>query len=141
MLHSTYTQAWIMRKDLTNNPDVYFLFGDNTVRKGLGGQAKEMRGEPNAIGIATKLTPTSGSNAFFSDKELEHNCRIIAKDFRRAFKLRSEGYLIVIPADGLGTGLSELPQRAPETNDFLEWMLDLLRTGREPAWKQLLNGG
>ncbi len=141
MLHSTYTQAWIMRKDLTNNPDVYFLFGDNTVRKGLGGQAKEMRGEPNAIGIATKRTPTSGSNAFFSDMELEHNCRIIAQDFRKAFAMRSQGHMIVIPADGLGTGLSELPQRAPKTNDFLEWMLDLLRTDREPAWKQLLNGG
>jgi len=41
----------------------------------------------------------------------------------------------------LGTGLSELPQRAPKTNEFLEWMLDKLRDGGQPAWKELLNGG
>jgi len=137
---NTYTQKWIERVDLQNNPDVYFLFGDNTVRKGLGGQAGAMRGEPNAIGIATKLTPTSGSNSFFSDLELEHNCRIIAQDMRKAFQKRDAGHMIVIPADGLGTGLSELPKRAPKTNEFLEWMLDLLRNGGQPAWKQLLNG-
>lgn len=136
-----YTQKWIERADLRNNPDVYFLFGDNTVRQGMGGQAGAMRGEPNAIGIATKLTPTSGSNAFFSDDDLEANCRIIAKDFRKAFQMRDQGHMIVIPADGLGTGLSELPQRAPKTNEFLEWMLDLLRNGGQPAWKQLINGG
>lgn len=136
-----YTQKWIERADLRNNPDVYFLFGDNTVRQGMGGQAGAMRGEPNAIGIATKMTPTSGSNAFFSDDDLEANCRIIAKDFRKAFQMRDQGHMIVIPADGLGTGLSELPQRAPKTNEFLEWMLDLLRNGGQPAWKQLINGG
>lgn len=137
----TYTQKWIERSDLQDNPDVYFLFGDNTVRKGLGGQAGAMRGEPNAIGIATKLTPTSGSNAFFSDMEYEYCCEIIAKDFRKAFQMRDQGHLIVIPADGLGTGLSELPERAPKVNEFLEWMLDMLRSGKQPAWKQLLNGG
>jgi len=136
-----YTQKWIMRDDLKNNPDVYFLFGDNTIRRGLGGQAKEMRGEPNAIGIATKMTPTSECNAYFDDMDVMTNCRIIAKDFRKACQMRDMGHMIVIPADGLGTGLSELPQRAPETNEFLEWMLDLLRNGGQPAWKQILNGG
>lgn len=137
----TYKQKWIERVDLKNNPDVYFLFGDNTVRKGMGGQAGAMRGEPNAIGIATKLTPTSGSNAYFSDLELEHNCRIIAQDMRKAFDMRDQGHMIVIPADGLGTGLSELPQRAPKTNEFLEWIIDKLVDGGQPAWKQILNGG
>lgn len=136
-----YTQKWIMRADLQNNPDVYFLFGDNTIRRGLGGQAKEMRGEPNAIGIATKMTPTSEDNAYFDDLDFRTNCRIIAKDFRKAFKMRDQGHMIVIPADGLGTGLSELPQRAPKTNEFLEWMLDLLRRGGQPVWKELINGG
>lgn len=140
-MNYTYTQKWIERSDLQDNPDVYYLFGDNTIRKGLGGQAGAMRGEPNAIGIATKMTPTSGSNSFFSDTELEHNCRIIAQDMRKAFQKRDQGHMIVIPADGLGTGLSELPQRAPKTNEFLEGMLDVLRNGGQPAWKSLLNGG
>ena len=136
-----YKQKWIERDDLKSNPDVFFLFGDNTVRKGMGGQAGAMRGEPNAIGIATKLTPTSGSNAYFSDLELDHNCRIIAQDMRVAFQKRDEGHMIVIPADGLGTGLSKLPELAPKTNEFLLWLLDLLESGKHPAWKQLLNGG
>jgi len=120
---------------------VYFLMGDNTKRWGKGGQAKEMRGEPNMIGIATKETPTAGSNAYFSDDNLLENCRIIATDFRKAFAKRDEGHLIIIPADGLGTGFSELPERAPKTNDFLEWMLDMLEDNGQPAWKQILNGG
>lgn len=99
-----YTQKWIERADLQANPEVYFLFGDNTIRRGMGGQAGAMRDEPNAIGIATKLTPTSESNAFFSDDALEANCRIIAKDFREAFNRRDEGHMIVIPADGTGHG-------------------------------------
>lgn len=136
-----YHQKWIERSDLRNNPDVYFLFGDNTIRKGMGGQAGAMRGEPNAIGVATKMTPTSGSNAYFSDSDLTSNCRIIATDMRAAFRRRDEGHLIVCPADGLGTGLSELPERAPQTNDFLLWLLYLLESGKEPSWKQLLNGG
>lgn len=136
-----YVQKWIEREDLRNNPDVFFLFGDNTIRRGMGGQAGAMRGEPNAIGIATKMTPTSESNAFFDDLDLETNCRIIAKDFRKAFQMRDKGHMIVIPADGLGTGLSELPTRAPKTNEFLEWMLDLLKNSGQPAWKSLINGG
>lgn len=136
-----YTQKWIERVDLQNNPDVYFLFGDNTIRRGMGGQAGAMRGEPNAIGIATKMTPTSESNAFFDDRDLNTNCHVIAQDFRKAFQMRDQGHMIVIPADGLGTGLSELPERAPKTNEFLEWMLALLQSSGQPSWKQLLNGG
>ena len=137
----TYTQKWIERADLKNNPTVYFLFGDNTIRRGYGGQAKAMRDEPNAIGIATKMTPTSEDNAYFSDDSYRENTHIIGADFRAAFQRRDEGKLIVIPADGLGTGLSELPTRAPKTNAFLEWMLDMLHNGRQPAWKQILNRG
>lgn len=137
---SVYRQKWIERADLKNNPDVVFLFGDNTERKGMGGQAGAMRGEPNAIGIATKWTPTSGTNAYFSDGDYKDACFVISKDFRPAFAARDRGQLVVVPADGLGTGLSELPQRAPRVNKHLEWMLMMLETNKQPAWKQLLNG-
>jgi hypothetical protein len=43
------------------------VFGDNGRRIGFGGQAKEMRGEPNAIGVATNWEPSNRPNAFFSD--------------------------------------------------------------------------
>lgn len=47
-------QTRIYRADLAMNPKVLYVFGDNLERKGFGGQAYEMRGEPNAFGIATK---------------------------------------------------------------------------------------
>lgn len=130
-MNLVYLQKWIEREDLRNNPDAYFLFGDNLLREGMGGQAAAMRGEPNAIGIATKRAPRRDDAAYFSDDTLEENCRLIAQDFRKAFAKKAAGHLIVIPADGLGTGLSELPVRAPKTNQFLEHMLNQLIYGDE----------
>lgn len=135
-----YRQKWIERNDLVNNPDAIFLFGDNTERRGMGGQAGAMRGEPNAIGIATKWTPTSDTNAYFSDDVFEAACLVISKDFRKVFMARDAGLMIVIPADGLGTGLSQLPQRAPRVNSHLEYMLSMLTNNYMPAWNQLLDG-
>lgn len=120
------TQKFIFRSDLRSNPTVKYLFGDNTVRKGYGGQAKEMRDEPNAIGVATKTTPTSGSNAYFSDANFEDNMEIIEADLAPAIDHLRGGGILVIPEDGLGTGLSELPQRAPQTNAALVKMLEEL---------------
>ena len=37
------TDKVITRDKIKENPDVLYLFGDNLLRKGLGGQAKEMR--------------------------------------------------------------------------------------------------
>jgi len=48
---------WIERSMLQADPEARFVFGDNAERWGLGGQAKEMRGEPNAIGVATLWSP------------------------------------------------------------------------------------
>lgn len=118
------TQKFIFRSDLQNNPSVKYLFGDNTIRQGYGGQAKEMRGEPNAIGVATKSTPTSGSNAYFSDDNFEDNMEVIETDLGPAIDHLRAGGILVIPEDGLGTGLSELPQRAPRTNAALVEMLE-----------------
>lgn len=44
-----------------------YLFGDNLLRKGLGGQAKEMRGEPNTLGIVSKKYPSNSLSSFYSD--------------------------------------------------------------------------
>lgn len=116
-------QKFIFRSDLKSNPDVKYLFGDNCVRKGLGGQAKEMRGEPNAIGVATKRTPSNNPGEFFTDDEYEKNCEVISADLAPAIEHLAKGGTLVIPADGLGTGLSELPTRAPKTNAYLEGRL------------------
>lgn len=125
-----YRQKWIERDDLRNNPDAVYLFGDNVRRKGMGGQAAAMRGEPNAIGIATKWAPDNRETSFFSDDDLERISPIITEDFLKAFNARSRGLLIVIPADGLGTGLSQLPERAPTVNQLVVDFLDALVTGK-----------
>jgi len=125
-----YTQKWIERDDLRNNPNAVFLFGDNVRRKGMGGQAAAMRGEPNAIGIATKWAPDNRETSFFSDDDLERISPIITEDFLKAFDARSRGRLLIIPADGLGTGLSQLPERAPTINQLVVDFLDALVTGK-----------
>jgi hypothetical protein len=119
-------QKWITREDLQSNPDFLYLFGDNVARIGYGGQAREMRGEPNAVGVATKKSPGMNAADFFSDDELEENRRIMATDLTRAITHVVAGGIVVIPEDGLGTGLSKLPEVAPETNDSLKVMLKAL---------------
>jgi hypothetical protein len=99
------------REFLKAHPEARFVFGDNTIRQGFGGQAKECRGEPNAIGVATKALPTMDPDAFFADTQA--NLDVVLEDLREVEAAFKEGRQIYAPADGLGTGLAELPQRAP----------------------------
>jgi hypothetical protein len=115
-------QKWITRVDLRANPSVLYVFGDNVARVGLGGQAKEMRGEPNAVGIATKWSPSE----FFDEARTNEQCRIIEKDMVSLNTARSFGRLIVLPLDGLGTGLADLSTRAPTTFAYLQEQLKRL---------------
>ncbi len=112
-------QSRIYRRDLRANPNVLYVFGDNLERVGFGGQAAEMRGEPNAVGVATKNAPGMNDDDFFSDDEFQRNIVIISTDFDRARAQHRRGDLVVVPADGIGTGLSEMPLRAPRTFEFL----------------------
>lgn len=119
-------QKFINRCDLEDNPKVLYLFGDNTKRVGLGGQAGYMRGEPNAIGVATKWSPSTSKKAYFSDKDFDEIVAIMDKDLARARSQLRNGDNVVVPTDGLGTGLSELPKRAPTINAWLENELEEL---------------
>lgn len=105
----------ITRDILRRNKDVYFLFGDNVKRKGFGGQAKEMRNEPNAIGIATKWFPSMNEKAFFNDNDFDKIKKIIDNDFDKIPKNSN----LVIPENGIGTGLAELPIRSPKVYKFI----------------------
>ena len=107
-------QKWITRVDLQANPSILYVFGDNVQRKGMGGQAKEMRGEPNAVGIATKWKPTISTDAFFSDQDIEEIQDIQSNDLLPVLKhLQAKG-TVIWPLDGIGTGLSKLPEQAPK---------------------------
>jgi hypothetical protein len=104
---------------LRANPDKLFLFGDNNTRTGKGGQAI-IRDELNAMGISTKKLPKNTPDAFMSDTELASNKAIINDDIYKAKqKAAKEGKTIVLPKEGLGTGLAALATKAPQTFAYL----------------------
>jgi len=113
---------WITREIVRANPDKLFLFGDNFERRGMGGQAKEMRGEPNTKGIAVKFSPSMDESEFFSDSGYGGNCGQIDLEFKRLRQMVEDGgyTTIVIPLDGIGTGLAQLDRRAPKTFAYLQ---------------------
>lgn len=119
---------WITREIVKANPDKLFLFGDNYERQGLGGQAKEMRGEPNAYGIATKVRPDNRNGAFFTDAQYRFHCGRLFGEFEGVKHLLRVGDFtsVVIPEDGLGTGLADLPNRAPKVFAYLQTKLQEL---------------
>jgi hypothetical protein len=114
------TSKHITRAVMRKFPATLFVFGDNMVRKGFGGQAKEMRGEPNAVGIPTKDLPSNVEDAFFTDDDYDYARPEIEKAFLKLFAHASLGGDIVWPADGIGTGLAQLEKRAPKIWNLIE---------------------
>jgi uncharacterized phage-like protein YoqJ len=112
----------ITRDDVQTEKDKIFLFGDNLKQTGYGGQAKEMRGETNAVGIPTKKEPANSLTSFFSDKEFEANRRAIDKAFGKIPPDKT----IVVPKGGIGTGLAKLEEKAPRTFAYLNEKLATL---------------
>lgn len=113
-----YVQRY-KRADLQAAPGTLFVFGDNVSTLGRGGQARECRGEPNAVGIPTKWHPTMDEDAFFTDDALDTVRPRIQAEFRRLASHLQAGGDVVWPTDGVGTGLAQLPQRAPAVADFI----------------------
>ncbi len=56
------------RTILDKNPTWIFVFGDNTIRKGLGGAAK-LRYHPQSYGFITKIKPTYDDKDFYRPEE------------------------------------------------------------------------
>lgn len=112
-------QHRIYRKDLQANPTVLYVFGDNQARRGMGGQAAEMRGEPNAIGVATldaNIQP-------YRDGNFRNNRKVLDDDFKPIFQALRAGRIVVFPLDGIGTGIADMPARAPKTFEYLQVLI------------------
>ena len=58
----------ITEQFLNDNPDCYFIFGDNSRHYGHGGAAK-LRDLANSIGFVTKKVPSNDPNSFYTLKE------------------------------------------------------------------------
>ena len=96
------------------HPDVCrVIFGDNTLKLGMGGQAC-IRYLPASFGIATKLLPSQMENSFFEDGNEEHK-QFIEDDLQELENLLKTNTTLVVyfPEYGLGTGLSEMPVKCP----------------------------
>ncbi len=114
-------QETILRSDLKRNLDTHiYVFGDNMQSRGYGGQAREMRGEPNAVGIPTKWYPSNLPGSFFYDRDLHFVKKAIDARFDLLEKLFLTGKVIVWPSSGIGTGLARLREKAPLIWDYIE---------------------
>ena len=112
--------------DVNNYPHALFVYGDNNVHKGEGGQAI-IRNLPNIIGIPTKKYPSNHPDAFYSDIDYVANIRNIDNAINSII-LRSKSYkYVVLPEDGFGTGLARLPTKAPKTYNYLLESIDRLK--------------
>jgi hypothetical protein len=103
-------------EDVQSNPDKIYVFGDNSERSGTGGQA-QIRNNPNAMGIATKISPNNKPEAFMTDKSLSENKKLISSDIQKILDTNKE---LVFPKDGFGTGLAKLKESAPKTYAYLK---------------------
>jgi DNA polymerase elongation subunit (family B) len=110
---------YIDREYVRANTDKIFIFGDNDEGVGYGGQAGQMRGEKNAIGIPTKKKPSMTSDSFYTDLEFDENKNKINAAISKILHKIREGYSIVYPSDGVGSGLSKLNETAPKTYQFI----------------------
>jgi hypothetical protein len=106
------------RELVQSTPNVLYVFGDNTWRRGNGGQAI-IRGLPNTFGIATKLKPSQEEDSYFTDNS--SNLKYILDDIIKLDIIRkSNNYdVIMFPSGGLGTGLSKMPEKCPKLFDVM----------------------
>lgn len=121
------TDKRITRGKIQENPNVLYLFGDNTISKGLGGQAKEMRGEPNTVGVVTKRFPDTTDSSYFTDEDYETFKAFTNQGFRDVITYIVTYKPIAVVEPPLGVGLADLPNRAPRCYECLRFMLDRLK--------------
>jgi hypothetical protein len=120
------------RESVQADPDRIYIFGDNEEGVGHGGQAC-IRGLDNAFGIPTLKAP----GVFWSDEEIDANIAAIEAAIERIPVDRPW----VISHEGLGTGLAELPARAPATYRYLVGRITAMEQERHalpPDWVLVL---
>jgi hypothetical protein len=110
-----FTKTRLSPKLVHQYPRVLWVFGDNVLRSGKAGQAI-IRDCCNAYGVCTKWVPRMTEEAFFSDGAgMPHQ---LSQDLKRIEPHLQRGTKVVIPGSysdiQLGTGLAQLPQRAPK---------------------------
>lgn len=119
----TYT-----RKLVQSKPATLFVFGDNMRRYGMGGQAAECRGEPNAVGIPTKWMPAKHPSAYFCNEDMDQAQGPIDEAFERLEQHLQAGGEVAWPQAGVGTGLANLANCAPQILAYIQARYERLLT-------------
>ena len=123
-----YKGFWT-REEVAKQTDKVFLFGDNTndrtITKYVPSSTQAViRGLPNAIGIDTKKDRGTSVNSYLTDNDFDWFKNHVDTQIQLA---KDSGKIIVIPADGIGTGKAQLKERAPKLFEFLQQELDKLK--------------
>ena len=97
-------------------PDLLFVFGDNMLGFGMGGQAI-IRSEPNAFGVPTKRKPAMSPGSFFSDAN-DRDLNWVLKRIGTMWRKLEDGQVFVVPVNdkgdvSLGLERAKLPEKAP----------------------------
>lgn len=100
---------------VNRHPDAFFVFGDNRQGWGRGPQSGQaiIRDAPNAIGIITKHEPTNKTDAFLYNEDASLFRMALERAEARLIPLLEQGADVYWPADGLGTGRADMPNKAP----------------------------
>ena len=116
----------IEKADVFFNKNHLFVFGDNDVRKGFGGLAKEVRGSPNSAGIRVKKYPSMSHDSFYNDGEFNEQKKKIDKDIEDIVDRSIEYEYLVFPKSPIGSGRANLPNKSPRTYKYLMEKLKVL---------------
>lgn len=113
------------RQEILTNSDTIYVFGDNDLRKGLGGAAKEARGCSNSVGVRVKKAPSTKPEAYYQDEDFDQNVVKIQADLQVVWEKLTQGQTVKCPQE-IGNGLAKLSTIAPRTYAFLREQIDQL---------------
>lgn len=93
----------IVTKELLDaNPNLVFVFGDNTFRVGQGGAAV-LRYHPQAIGFITKIRPDYNDDSFYTPQSYESVYQEEIKTLKDTIRNNPNRIFIISP---IGSGLA-----------------------------------
>lgn len=133
------TNAFYTPKLLKQHSSKDFIFGDNLQRVGKGGQAV-IRDLPNAIGVATKVSPDNSRDAFFRESLLERHIVPVMHDLAAvAMVAKHRDVVVPVTEDGqisLGLGLARLDVTSPTTYKLIASYLNAIAE-EKGGWREL----
>lgn len=109
------------RSQLRSRPDSLFVYEDVLDHfagppDGDDAMIRACRGEPNAIGVATRPVRGTAPFCYLSDEDARPGAQAYTRlihDFARIESYLQLGKTVIFPAEVFGMGASELMQRAP----------------------------